>query len=582
MRKLLTLSFLSLLSFEAALAAAPGLRFFDRPVSCPLRFSELTTLRDQVQSLTAALGPECAKNGGAAINQLNSNVANLEGITNSFNSYSSGDAAKTDAQYAKNLNQILGSLNVITSNTSCFYDIRSRGLLPVVSDVIMSVSQFGLLVTNSTGMAAGGYVVGSGLKIVNEMVKKRFNFNRPEDRRSFLQLNCAFFDNRRVMEESGIFDLSTPEYRDQLALELRREKAELIKTKNASQDSIAEMEKSLFDSINILPGASERNLNPYLLKSLETIARALSQRPGDYAAKTTQVMTLSRELPLISEELTKLELAPDLQSMVQILNESVVNMLPDLETRKKAWAVNIDDWEMHFRGPLMAFIVPVTNALRQEILSLETELAITDSKGAHSLSTLKNQIKLINDSAWALNLRISSLEAKINNLSRSSGGLFSSSDTGTTNEVEILDYYRKLQTSILGKEGKGYLTNTIRSAYQMEEALDRQVTLFSRAAPGNEKCASAEKLRFAWSQFRYKVQEAHDFVSTNIDLYRSSFRVGKEKTKKDTLYVLSQIESVEELTSSQKAPEGTVGDLMQIVERNVGLVEPRLHASGCF
>ena len=148
--------------------------YFDRPLNCPLRFSNLSGLRDQIQTLTSSLGNGCTQNGQQALKQLNSSVGNLEGIATTWSTQQGTDQKAQNAQLAKNASQVLGSLNIITSNTECFYDIRSRGALPVVSDIVMSLSQLGLLIPSTTGtlVATGGYLAGSGIKIIHELVKK--------------------------------------------------------------------------------------------------------------------------------------------------------------------------------------------------------------------------------------------------------------------------------------------------------------------------------------------------------------------------------------------------------------------------
>lgn len=573
-----TLSFILTAGAQADSTTITG--FFERPVSCPLRLSNLSSLRDQVQLLTSSLGPECAKNGTAA--NLNSTVANLEGITTTFNNYNS-DEKTQETQYAKNVNQLLGGLNTLTSNTACLYDIKSRGLLPVISDVVMSVSQLGLLVPSGTGMmlAAGGYVAGSGLKIVNELIKDKFNFNKSEDRRSFIQLNCAFFDSRRTMEEAGIFDLATEAYRQEFAAKLRKERAQLLKEQRERNQAVGKMEGIINESIKSLDEAQERNLDPILLKQMDELASNLSSRPGDYASKWKQVLSLSKVAENLLTGLNKLVLEKESDAL-NLLGKNLTKMIPLLKEGEKAWTSNIDEWEINFRGPLMAFLVPVANSLRSEISILEGELALNDQKSAKSISSMKAQVRDINSNAWILSQRISSLETKINKLETSSSKLFSENDEGTSNEVEILENYRKLQNAILGKSGSAYLSNAIQRSYELEEAIEKLLPMFNQARSGKEKCAAADKLRFAWTQYRFKVQEAHDFVATNMDLYRSSFRVGKEKVKKHMLYVLEQIDSVEDKQQGLIPEEDTVGELMNNVENKVDDIESKLHKSACF
>ncbi|MBA2405962.1 MAG: hypothetical protein H0V66_14395, partial [Bdellovibrionales bacterium] len=261
--------------------------YFNRPLNCPLRFSHLSQLRDSIQSLTAALGNGCTKSGQQALNQLNSSVGNLEGMASSWSTYQGTDQKAQNAILAKNASQVLGSLNIITSNSACFYDIRSRGALPVVADVVMSISQIGLLIPSATGVmaATGGHIAGSALKIINELVKKKFNWNKPEERRSFLQLNCAFFDNRQVIEEMGVFNPETKVFKEKLLEDMQRERLQLIKVQKQQELTIRKAENSLDIEIAGIKAAKEQGLNPLLKRKLDELSANLSGRPSDYSAK---------------------------------------------------------------------------------------------------------------------------------------------------------------------------------------------------------------------------------------------------------------------------------------------------------
>lgn len=553
-------------------------RFFERPLNCPLRFSQLSNFRDQVAQLVASLGNNCSQQ---AINQINANVANLEGIANSFDKYNSSTDAKSSAQYAKNVGQILGSINLITSNNSCFYDIRARGLLPVLSDVIMSTSQFGLLFPTAAGqtVAAGGFIAGSGIKIINELIKKKFNFEKPDERRAFIQLNCAFFDNRRVMEESGIFNPETEQFRDELVKELRKERIVLLRSQRENEKKAEELRKLLMDTIGSSVDAKARGINPELLKGLEEIIESAPKKPSDVSEKLRQVSALSEKLKNVVEGLANLQLDPKQEQSRKILLSSIEKVLPDFEMGARAWTTTIDDYENNLRGPIFAFIGQVTDALRREILIIEAEL---DNETAKKITKLRIEIKESKNANWAVNMRLASLDSKIVSFEKTSRGIFSEEDEGSSNAVEILDYYRQLQKSILGKEGRDYLKNAIKTGYNMQDGLNRMLKLMSTARTQKEICSAVEKTQFAWSQYRYKVQEAHDFVATNMDLYRSSFRIGKERLKGATIYVLSQMDSVQDFIDGKFPEEDSVGDLMRDVTIRVNAVEAKLQNSGCF
>jgi hypothetical protein len=116
----------------------------------------------------------------------------------------------------------------------------------------------------------------------------------------------------------------------------------------------------------------------------------------------------------------------------------------------------------------------------------------------------------------------------------------------------------------------------------MQDGLKRMLKLLTDAATTNEKCSAAIKTRFAWVQYKYKIQEAHDFIATNMDLYQSSFRIGKERLKRSTKQVLYQMDSVQSFLAGQTPPRNSVGELMMDVSLKVSEVESKLQASGCF
>lgn len=581
----LFICFLLLIPFLAQAETKIASGYFERPVSCPLRFSKLSHLRDQVQTLVASLGSGCSQNGQQALNQLNTSVANLEGIATSWSTFQGTDEGAQRAQLAKNASQVLGSLNIITSNNACFYDIRSRGALPVISDIVMSLSQLGLLIptVTSTIVATGGYVVGSGLKIIHQLVKKKFNWNKPEERRAFLQLNCAFFDNRRTMEEMGLFNPETRTFREEVLVNLKKERLELIKLQRQYEADALKIESELDLHIFSIPGARESGVNPLLKRKLDELSAVLATKPVDYPMKWQQVSNLAQLVPIIFPMLEELKLDRFDAEAVRLLINNINTLRPELAQGGKAWTSTIDEYDIWYRGPIVAFTSQISQAMAKKLLLIEAVGSASNPETAKSISNMRGQLKETRAMEWGASQRLLSVEARITSLEESDHGyLFSHDDEGKSDAVEILDYYKKLQTSILGKEGKGYLKNSLERTDEMIESLNKQIKVFDAAESQREKCAAAEKLRFAWAQYRYKVQEAFDFVATNLDLYRSSFKTGKEKQKRARRFVMEQISSVDELSTDPTPPAETVGHHMNSVKLFMEGVEKRLQDSACF
>jgi hypothetical protein len=68
-----------------------------------------------------------------------------------------------------------------------------------------------------------------------------------------------------------------------------------------------------------------------------------------------------------------------------------------------------------------------------------------------------------------------------------------------------------------------------------------------------------------------------------MDLYRASFRIGKEKQRRAAAYVLNQIRSVEELDHVfLELEKKSLGSYMRDVKNRMSEVEDKLATSGCF
>lgn len=311
----------------------------------------------------------------------------------------------------------------------------------------------------------------------------------------------------------------------------------------------------------------------------------MSSKPGDYSSKWQQVTALSLVAESTLQMLKELKLEKQEAPLVTILTSNLEAILPELAPKAKVWTSTIDEYEILYRGPLVAFFTPIAKAIRKGINLEEASMAESDPKALKAINELRIQSRNANTNSWALNQRLISLESRINSLELNRGnGLFSSLDEGKSDTVEILEYYKRLQTSILGREGKGYIKKSLKNSKSMKTALINQINDYDSTSGSSkrEHCAAAEKLRFAWAQYRAKVQESYDFVSTNLDLYRSSFKTGKEKMKRARRYVIAQIDSVEISNTNGKPEQESIGDYVLDVKRNVSGVEKRLRNSACF
>ena len=121
-------------------------------------------------------------------------------------------------------------------------------------------------------VAGGGIALSSVLNIINNLFNKRFDFERTEDRQTFIQLNCAFYDIRKDIQQSGFLD---------------------VKTKMHEEDK---------DRVQSLVKVIEKEVE-LLNKSLKKIEKVLSEDRSKYFIKNQgQIFKLSSELKKVKKD----------------------------------------------------------------------------------------------------------------------------------------------------------------------------------------------------------------------------------------------------------------------------------------
>ena len=115
--------------------------------------------------------------------------------------------------------QSLSTFSTLAEKAECQYSLREQGALSIMSDVIQSVSGLGLLVPNEYGFvaAAGGMAVGSILKLIDTMLKSKYDWKKEEDRNTFIKYNCSFFDIKDQMDRAGIVSVRTDMHKQEIA-----------------------------------------------------------------------------------------------------------------------------------------------------------------------------------------------------------------------------------------------------------------------------------------------------------------------------------------------------------------------------
>ncbi len=219
-----------------------------RPQHCPLYQSTGKGFSEKLHQLALALqATKCGQYTDGFLGSFSSSVAKLGQMHTTIETdeaVSASGAFDPDPLHYRNVHDMIGSLSGLVSDARCALDIKERGLIPVIAEILGSASVASLYVPNQHAYLGGlaGLGVTSLLKIIASLLQPNFDMNVTRDRENFIRLACSFHDVRSDLERSNF--LRIPSDRDVVHQMLVESYLEVIDSilhwlKETKRDSLA-------------------------------------------------------------------------------------------------------------------------------------------------------------------------------------------------------------------------------------------------------------------------------------------------------------------------------------------------------
>ena len=249
----------------------------NRPQKCPLRSEmRLSGIQQQLESIATALKyGECYDRNRELIdgfetllsddNQLFANLPWNEPNISPI------EAGELENQALLRRQQVFTVLKTVSGDDACLYNVRKRGLLPVVADVVTNIGQVSALIPSMNGfyLSASAVSLGTALKIIVSIFGSKFDWKDINERRQFLQLNCNFFDLRRELESAEVVQIRDAD------IPAKIERSKIVRAAlNAYLSELKSQRRSALDQVNQLKRDYLRAELP--LQTLE-ISRAIEK-----------------------------------------------------------------------------------------------------------------------------------------------------------------------------------------------------------------------------------------------------------------------------------------------------------------
>ena len=198
---------------------------FSRPASCPLQISKHLSILTKLESIKILFKNTCFSDFDEEFAAILDGARDLEATLKeaSNNGTNTNVPPAKDIENSEKVAKIFNGLSDIYSKNKCA--VRNDRILVTLAEIISDVSRFGALTSGKTGnlVFAGGAGASATLLLLNEVLKKWFKFQDKNYRRSFIKLNCAFYDVRNDMEAKGLFTIKTKDHENQLTTTKRVE-----------------------------------------------------------------------------------------------------------------------------------------------------------------------------------------------------------------------------------------------------------------------------------------------------------------------------------------------------------------------
>lgn len=513
-----------------------------RPESCPMASNQYADIVAKIASIKELFRDSCGEEDPTRLDELYAGATAIQTELEGAGVVDEGDVPATVS--GQQVGDVIQNINDIFLRGNC--NFRDRSFLQNAADVILRFSQLGLLVPTTTGLllSGGGIALSSILNLIHSLFDKRFNFENAADRQSFIKLNCAFYDIRRDIENSGFMDVVTQSHFDDAkSLEPITKKLEEIakgigEQKTAFLEGIAKAKEAHF--------AQTLGDTPHLKEQLEAAIKALSSDladGGDSPANTRKLQVLfamaqvHRELSAAINDYLGRNL-----SDVVFLDQMAVAELSKYDEQSAAfaelYAMPVAAYRDGPRSTLLFHLERMKKRVDELRVKADEAWLATTIDGVTVKDYIAAAEKTITDAATGVGEKQKNSTTVSEKLKRmTSTRDYTGTDDGTENIVSILSDYDDIVEQIYGKWGDEFLKFTTNNSLKALKRFKRGYGKFvdnhlngNGAIPNENEvsefdrlqaCQDALPYRRDWKLGQSLAQQGHDFVVTNKELFHS-------------------------------------------------------------
>lgn len=505
-----------------------------KPIQCPLIQTDEQELVDKLNQIIRALkNSSCSNDKDSYFARFDASVTKIGQFYHSGSTINNTlPTVNPQVGYYQNMNDMIGSLSNFSSDPKCAFDIKERGLIPVLSDIIGSASVSALFIPNKYSLVAGtaGIAASASLKIIDGLLRPKFNMDNNDDRESFIRLVCIFYEVRAQIEHQKFLHSAT--VRDEAHYQTARAFSMSIDSKLGILEARKKQALNSLDEIKEAYVATK--LSPEKIKFLKELPQLkfkLSSKDTSSSWRfRSQLPSLLQEiahhLETLNLENSHYALFADIESDKNILSQSIDSLLTPLFIQQSD-----EEISTYFMKPLLRFeeIVLADRTRHEEDFDrtiIFDNLNGSDIKAAilTAFDSKIEHLKVANNKINNYLLNIKKILDKQD---------FVDNDQGTHIDHLIIRFIKDIESQLYGHVGwrfHEYMRNNaakeLRKFFtyyiKFNHHFLNPITIIERESLRRTACATASDIILTINNAKSLVNMGTDYIFTNRDFFHNN------------------------------------------------------------
>ena len=533
------------------------LKSYKRPSKCPIKNLDSSDLFQKLHLISTTFkNGECLKNNTQVLNALSemaekanltyksmrdptgsfddlsslSNITDLSSETQVDTAVGSLQATEENLSSTGYYSNAMGYLGKISEDPDCISNLKEKGALSTMGNVLTTMGQSSLLVPSPSGFlfSAAGIGLGTTFKVLASLFKSPFDWDKQKEREQFQELNCSFYDLRREVETARVFGVNEKVSVDRIneikkqILILEAYKMKVILKQKSVNLEVLSRKKNFYNKKNML---DEYHLTTAIKLYLDKIEPEAAKEIGNQALMVRLTTDFSKSLPDLPE-------AKDLKNY--LILEKIFSGF-NLDSVMDTHALDYKIFLRQYLRPLITYLKNNRALLDAELIPPTKEfLLITKEPGSPEPKEPKSNKEMILkiDTAYISHLKkISDTilyfqnQVKIlsNHLKTKELDAY---DGGSHKHFDIIEEYLKIQEFIYESYGYPYTKHFRETAYHSYKKFKkkkRKLEVYKRTIPKRKElpwvCRTAQQAIVTWDYANDSIEVLWDFLETNKDLF---------------------------------------------------------------